>query len=113
MSVKESETLLLESEQYDVDDEFAEAVMDIDEACLYHLGGYALHSAIEAYEGPTKSTERQTIYSVLVHLCLPLKEKTGLPSNIQHLDTKHSMTFMKKELLGYLYKVLLAIRHVT
>ena len=112
VSVKEGETLLLENEQYDVDDEFAEAGMDIDEACLYRLGGYALHSAIEAYEGPTKSTERQTIHSVLVHLRLPLEDKTGLPSNIQHLDTKHSMTFMKKELLGYLYKVLWAIHHV-
>ena len=47
VSVKEGETLLLESEQYDIDDEFAEAGMDIDEACLYHLGGYTLHSAIE------------------------------------------------------------------
>ena len=35
VSVKEGETLLLKSEQYDVDDEFAEAGMDIDEAYLY------------------------------------------------------------------------------
>lgn len=106
ISVKEGETLHLESEQYqDVDDEFAEAEMDIDETSLYRLGGYALHSAIEAYKGPTTSTERQAIHSVLVCLRLPLEEKTGLPSNIQHLDTKHGMTFMN-ELLGYLYKVL-------
>ena len=105
VSVKEGETLLLEGEQCDVDDEFIEARLDIDEASLYHLGGYALHSAIEAYAALTKSTERQRIHSSLACLRLPIEEKTGLPSNIQHLDTHHGMTFMKKEMLGYLFKV--------
>ena len=40
----------------------------------------------------------------MTHLHLPVDEKVGLPSNIQHLD-KQGMTFMKKELLGYLFKV--------
>ena len=34
VSVKEGETLPLEGEQYDVDDEFVEAGLDIDEASL-------------------------------------------------------------------------------
>ena len=57
VSFKEGETLLLEGEQCDAD-EFVEAGLDIDEACLYHLGGYALHSAIEAYTAPTKSAKQ-------------------------------------------------------
>ena len=105
VSFKEGETLLLEGEQCDADDEFVEAGLDIDEACLYCLGGYALHSAIEVYTAPTKSAKRQYIHSILVCMRLPIEDKTGLPSNIQHLDVDHCMTFMKKEMLGYLYKV--------
>ena len=102
VAAKEGETLLLDDEQ--CDSEFAEAGLDIDETSLYRLGGYALHSAIEAYEAPTNSVERESILGVLTSLRLPVDEKVGLPSNIQHLD-KQGMTFMKKELLGYLFKV--------
>ena len=55
VAAKEGETLL-DDEQ--CDSEFAEAGLDIDETCLYRLGGYALHSAIEAYKAPTNSVER-------------------------------------------------------
>lgn len=104
VSFKEGETLLLEGEQCDADDEFVEAGLDIDEACLYRLGGYAIHSAIEAYAAPTKSTKRQYIHSILECLRVPIEDKTSLPSNIQHLDADHGMTFMK-EMLDYLYQV--------
>ena len=102
VAAKEGETLLLDDEQ--CDSEFAEAGLDIDETSLYRLGGYALHSAIEAYKAPTNSVERESMLGVLTSLRLPVDEKVGLPSNIQHLD-KQGMTFMKKELLGYLFKV--------
>ena len=54
-AVKEGETLLLEHEQDD--DCFIETGMEIDEASLYHLGGFALHSAIEAFEYGNESCE--------------------------------------------------------
>ena len=101
-SSKRRRNVALDDEQ--CDSEFAEAGLDIDETSLYRLGGYALHSAIEAYKAPTNSVERESILGVLTSLRLLVDKKVGLPSNIQHLD-KQGMTFMKKELLGYLFKV--------
>ena len=104
VAVKEGETPLLEHEQDD--DCFIEAGMEIDEASLHRLGGFALHSAIKAFECGNESCERrQAICDVLKSLCLPVEEKVDLPPNIKHLDCNHTMTFMKKELIGYLFKV--------
>ena len=55
VAVKEGETLLLEYEQDD--DCFIEAGMEIDETSLYRLGGFALHSAIKAFEVARKPLE--------------------------------------------------------
>ena len=56
VAVKEGETPLLEHEQDD--DCFIEAGMEIDEVSLHHLGGFALHSAIKAFECGNESCER-------------------------------------------------------
>ena len=66
VEAKEGETLLLEDEQ--CDSEFAEAGLETNETSLYCLGGYVLHSAIEAYEAPTNSPERESIYGILTSL---------------------------------------------
>ena len=106
VAVKEGETLLLEYEKDD--DCFIEAGMEIDETSLYHLGGFALHSAIEAFEccKETPGT-RHVIGDILKSLRLPVDAKVGLPPNIQHLDSNQAMTFIKKEMMGYLFKVML------
>ena len=72
----------------------------------YRLGGFALHSAIKVFECGNESFEtRQAICDVLKTLRLPVEEKVNLPPNIKHLDCNDTMTFMKKELMGYLFKV--------
>ena len=104
VAVKEGETLLLEHKQDD--DCFIEAGMEIDEVALYCLGGFALHSGIKAFKcGDGSCERRQAICDVLKSLRLPIEEKVDLPPNIKHLDCNHTMTFMKKELMGYLFKV--------
>ena len=104
VAVKEGETLLLEHKQDD--DCFIEAGMEIDEVSLYCLGGFALHSGIKAFKCGDESCERrQAICDVLKSLRLPVEEKVDLPPNIKHLDCNHTMTFMKKELTEYLFKV--------
>ena len=96
VAFKEGATLLHESEQEL--NPFEEAGIEADEAALYRLGGFALFSLLKNSHLPEEKC------SVLKTLRLPLEEKTGLPSNIQHLD-KGSLTLMKKEMLGYLSQV--------
>ena len=91
--MKEGETLLFEEEKEL--DEIDEAEFTADEASLYHLGGFALFALLKT------NSISEKVLSILKNLCLPLNEKVDLPSNIQHLD-KGSLTFMKKELLGYI-----------
>ena len=81
VAVKEGETLLLEYEKDD--DCFIEAGMEIDETSLYRLGGFALHSAIKAFEccKETPGT-RHIIGDILKSLRLPVDAKVGLPPNI-------------------------------
>ena len=64
-------------------------------------GGYALHSTIKEYE---KQKEKGEELSILHAVKMPLDEKHELPANILYLD-KGGMTFMRRELLGYLAKV--------
>ena len=97
IAFKEGEVLLLESEQ-DLEP-FEEADIEADEAALYRLGGFILFSCLKTSD--RLSEEKR---SVLKTLCLPLEEKTELPSNIRHLD-KGDLTLPKKEMLGYLLKV--------
>ena len=106
VAVEEGETLLLEYEKDD--DCFIEAGMEIDETSLYRLGGFALHSAIKAFEcyKETPGT-RHVIGDILKSLCLPFDAKVSLLPNIQHLDSNQAMTFMKKEMIGYLFKVMI------
>ena len=85
---------LLEEEEEELD-EAHKAGFSADEASLYRLGGFALFALLK-----TKNVSKE-IQSILSHLRLPLDEKVNLPSNIQHLD-KGGMTFMRKELLGYM-----------
>ena len=81
VAVKEGETPLLEHKQDD--DCFIEAGMEIDEVSLHRLGGFALHSAIEAFECGNESCERrQAICDVLKSLRLPVEKKVDLPPNI-------------------------------
>ena len=100
VTMKEGETLLLDGEQSTTvwTDE------DVDEASLYRLGGYALHSTIKAFEGRKGNYSKQL--TLLHSLRMPVNEKVYLPPNIFHLD-KGGMTFMRKELLGYLAKVVI------
>ena len=91
--MKEGESLLFEEEKEL--DEADEAGFTADEASLYRLDRFALFALLK-----TKSISKKVL-SILKNLCLPLNEKVDLPSNIQHLD-KGGLTFMKKELLGYI-----------
>ncbi len=101
VSKKEGGTLLLEVEQDD--DPMEEAGHDADEASLYRLGGFALFSALKMYAKYSGSVSEK-IHEVLTKLQLPSEEKNNLPANIVYLD-KGNMTFMRKELLGFLSKV--------
>ena len=83
VAFKEGATLLHESEQEL--NPFEEAGI---EAALYRLGGFALFSLLKNSHLPEEKC------SVLKTLRLPLEEKTGLPSNIQHLD-KGNLTHEK------------------
>lgn len=93
VAMKEGESPLLEEEKEL--DEIDAAGLTADEASLYRLGGFALYSLMKS------KNVSQEMVSILKSLRLPLYEKVELPSNIQHLD-KGGMTFMKKELLGYI-----------
>ncbi len=101
VAVKEGVTLLLEEEQDT--DPASEAGLGADEASLFRLGGFALYSTQKAYGKLTGDRGRQA-YLVLQKMELPAEGKVDLPANIQHLD-KGSMTFMKKEFLGFLAQV--------
>ena len=100
VAMKEGKTLLCAWEQSSSDC-LEETGVDIDEASLFRLGGYALHSTIKKYE-KMKTGEEEL--AVLRAVKMPLEEKQGLPTNIQCLDKGH-MTFMRRELLGYLAMV--------
>ncbi len=71
-----------------------EAGLTTDEASLYRLGGFALHTVLKASTSPA-------IVSVLTAIRMPLAEKIDLPSNIIYLN-RGGMTFMRKDMLGYL-----------
>ena len=49
--------------------------------------------------------DKPFVMFLLKSLRLPVDEKVNLPPNIKHLDCNHAMIFMKKELMGYLFKV--------
>ena len=99
MSLKEGNTLLCDWEQISVDN----LREDIDETSLFRLGGYALHSAIKKYEKQEMTARKEL--DVLHAIKLPWSNKDELPVNISYLD-KGGMSFMKRELLGYLTKVI-------
>ena len=81
----------------DCEDPVEEALVFIDEVSLHRLGGFALHSAIKASSG----SEIQYLAS----LRLTEEEKETLPINLKVLD-KGGLTFMKREMMGYLSEVL-------
>ncbi len=83
---------------------------EADEASLFRLGGFALFSLQKAYKCHSESV---TQHKVLQSLKLPSEEKIDLPPNIAHLDTGNTVTFMKKELLGYLAEVCDSFRVVS
>lgn len=95
VNIKEEE---LESVEEDVGP-LQEAGLTADESALYRLGGFAPHASIESSE-----KLHPDVVAVLKGIRLPLSEKVDLPTNIQHLDSV-GMTFMKREMLGYLSKV--------
>ena len=97
VSMKEGD---FQEEEDDVD-AIEETGLHADVTALYRLGGFALYAVLKAHQQSAKTD----LLSVLKSLRMPLAAKAvDLPSNIKHLDSG-GMTFMKKEMLGYLSMV--------
>ena len=101
VSMKEGDCDSQEEEEEEEVDVVEETGVGADEASLHRLGGFALYALIKAHQ----KSANPDVLSILKSIRMPLDAKAvDLPSNIQHLD-KGGMTFMKKEMLGYLAMV--------
>ena len=102
VSMKEGDCDSQEEEEEEEEvDVVEETGVGADEASLHRLGGFALYALIKAHQ----KSANPDVLSILKSIRMPLDAKAvDLPSNIQHLD-KGGMTFMKKEMVGYLAMV--------